>query len=306
MRQFRNTNMRNVLTVMLAAALLLALPAPSLHAQNRPATQETTPQEEMVYRVTQGKADDVKLLLSKISNPNMIDRMGWPILSIAASRTDEEGIKVVKVLVEAGADVNFDGGTRNYPIMFAVQSGNAETVKYLLGKGADYRVKDAYGVKVVDFARAGRNTEVRELISSAIEKDIDTLSRKRSQEYLDEVTHRLAYHSCALQYYGFYYKSRQDPIPLEEQERNLNQEKEIVGKSISELMMMFRVQPQGTMDVFNAAKNAIYSEMENLISNRWRRIKGVGKPGDMEERCTRIAEPYKEGVFDKEELDKEL
>lgn len=289
----------------LLLALSLCLPG-GAQAQGRPATKETTPEEEMVYRVTQGKAEDVKLLLKKISNPNMVDRMGWPIMAIAASRSDAEGLRIVKVLKEAGADINFDGGAGNYPIMFAVQSGNADIVRYLLDNGADYRVKDSYGVKVIDFARAGRNEEVRELITAAVEADIDNLTRKRSQEYLDEITYRLAYHSCALQYYGFYYKSRQDPIPLEEQEKELDKHKKIIGRSISEMMMLFRIPQPMTMDVFYGGRNAIFAEMENLISNRWRRSKGVGQPGDMEERCTRLSQPWKEGIFNKDELDKEL
>lgn len=287
------------------AAILMLISVPCF-AQQAPGTRETTPQEEIVYRVTQGKMEDVKLLLKKVGNPNMVDRMGWPLLAIAASRSDEEGIRIVKMLVENGADVNYHGGTFNYPIMFAVQSGNAETVQYLLDKGADYRVKDAYGVKVIDFARAGRNKEVQRIISERVDADIDNLTRKRSQEYLDQITYDLAYHSCALQYYGFYYKSRQDPIPLETQNTELEKHKKVIGNAISDMMMLFRIPRDSAMEVFNGGRNAMFSEMENLISNRWRRIKGVGKPGDMEERCTRLAAPWKEKIFDKDELDKEL
>lgn len=297
--------MKNMKHLIASLAFIMLMPALAI-AQAPPGTRETTPEEELIYRVTLGKAKDVKLMLDKVGNPNLVDNMGWPILAIASARTDAEALPVVKLLVENGADVNFHGGTLNYPIMFAVQSGNEDIVEYLLGKGANYRATDGYGMRLVDFARQSGDQEVIKLIEDAVDKDIMNLARVRSQEYLDESVHNLAYHSCAIQYYSFYYKSGQDPVPLALQNTTLETHKKAVGKALGDLVQLFRLPNEWASDIFVEARNLMAAELENLVSNRWRRIKGVGKEGDMEERCGRLTEKWKEGIFDKEELDNRI
>jgi len=287
----------------LCAALLMTMPA---HGGQPSKPMHKTLKDEVVYRVSLGKPEDVKMLVERLGNPNAVDNMGWPLLAIAASRTDEAALDVVKALVELGADVNYHGGRMNYPLMFAVQSGQPEVVKYLLEQGANYRVTDPYGVKVVDFARQSGNEEVIDLIETAINEDVMNLARVRSQKYLDKITRELAFHACAMQYYTYYYASEQDPIPKSQQKATLKKHKHKVGRSIGDLTTLFRVPKPETDEIFHEARSRIFNELENLISNRWRRIKGVGKPGDMEERCNRLTEEWHEGIFDKEQLDKEL
>ena len=270
------------------------------------ATRETTPQEELIYRVTLGTPKDVKVLLKKVKNPNMVDNMGWPLLAIASSRTDDVALGVVKLLVAEGADVNFHGGLKNYPLIMAIQSGNAHIVEYLLEQGADIRATDAYGVTVADFARNSEKEEIRTMIEDAVQDEVENITRKRSQDYLDKITYDLAYHSCAFQYYSYYYKSGQDAIPLATQQATINKHKKVIARSITDLAVLFRAPDVLVKDIYREAKQAMFNEMELLISNRWRRIKGVGRDGDMEERCARLCEKWEEGVFDKNALDSQI
>lgn len=246
------------------------------------------------------------MLVERLGNANTVDNMGWPLLAIAASRTDEEAFDVVKTLVDLGADVNYHGGRMNYPIMFAVQSGNADIVKYLLEQGANYRVTDPYGVQLVDYARQSNSPEVIEIVENAINEDVLYLADSRSQKHLDKITYELAYHACALQYYTYYYSSGQDPVTEAVQQATEAKHKEVIGRSMGELVTLFRLPKADATNLFHAARQVIFNELELMVSNRWRRTQGVGKPGDMEERCTRLTEKWKEEVFSKTELDERI
>ena len=292
-------HMKHVFALIPLIILGLLAGQPDVHADNRSRLLE-----EIVYRVQIGKIEDIKLLLERFGTPNATDKQGWPLLSIAAARTDEVALPLVKMLVEMGADVNYHGGRMHYPLKTAVQSGNADIVEYLLNKGANYRVTDSMGIRVIDFARQSGDTKIIRLIERAIDGDMVNLARMRSQNYLDEATYDVAYHSCATQYFSFYYQSGQDPTPQAEQDNVLGTHKKKVGTAMSHLATFFRIPRDEILKVFNATRNAIFQELENLVSNRWRRQKGVGQPGDMEKRCKAISEPYKEGIFDKEELEK--
>lgn len=281
-------------------AVMLAGPA---CAVDTPQPMKETAKDEAIYRASLGKAEDVKMLVEKLGNANIVDDMGWPLLAIAAARTDPDAFAVVQALVEAGADVNYHGGRMNYPIMFAVQSGNAEIVKFLLEQGANYRVTDPYGVRLVDYARQSGDPEVIEIIEDAVNNDVLNLARVRSQQYLDQISFDLAYNACALQYYTYYYSSGQDAVPLVQQNEILEKHKLVIGRSIGDLVTLFRLPQAEANNLFHAARKEIFTELEGLISNRWRRIKGIGQPGDMEERCTRLTEKWKKDVFNKEKLD---
>src|SRR5262245_10329748 len=63
--------------------------------------------DDLIYRVNLGRADDVKLLLKQGNlSANEKDAAGTPLFLLAARRRDSEGIEVMQVLLDAGADIN--------------------------------------------------------------------------------------------------------------------------------------------------------------------------------------------------------
>ncbi|MDE3016658.1 MAG: ankyrin repeat domain-containing protein [Pseudomonadota bacterium] len=124
-----------ILTVFLVTALVFsAFPA-----------RADSPKDEIIYRASLGRADDVRLLLKQGASPNEKNHAGVPLLSLAAARIDGEGINVAKVLVDAGADVNGNDAIGRTALFYAANSGNLPMVKYLLDKGIHYYAEDNNG-----------------------------------------------------------------------------------------------------------------------------------------------------------------
>ncbi|OUM58750.1 hypothetical protein PIROE2DRAFT_22739, partial [Piromyces sp. E2] len=55
-----------------------------------------------------------------------------------------ENIKVVKYLVEHGADINKENYERETPLFYACKSGNEAVIKYLVERGADINKENKY------------------------------------------------------------------------------------------------------------------------------------------------------------------
>ena len=81
-------------------------------------------------------------------------------------------IGCVKILVEAGVDVNLREEDGNTPLMSASSSGNVELVNWLLQHGADPTLKREYGVGALHCAAGSGNVElVRLLLAQDDSKD---------------------------------------------------------------------------------------------------------------------------------------
>jgi ankyrin repeat protein len=147
-----------------------------------------------------GDTEVVQALLAKGAQPN-IDAMGLtPFLVAAGVGTGNRGgtglaaassaggavnMALVQLLIEHGADVNAQvSGTNTYSMRIsrapssnegmtalhvAALTGNAELVRYLLGKGANAGITDAAGRKPVDLvgAKTGTNPATSSTVGNA-------------------------------------------------------------------------------------------------------------------------------------------
>jgi len=77
-------------------------------------------------------------------------------------------VDCARLLIRYGADVSVTDGYESYntPLIMAARVGNVEMVKCLLAAGADWRMRDAYGLNACDVGKAGGHQAVVEVLSS--------------------------------------------------------------------------------------------------------------------------------------------
>ena len=93
---------------------------------------------------------------------NMVDKYGMTALIYACRKGYTE---VVKLLLEANADVNMVNKYGNSALMYACKDGYTEIVKLLLEANADVNIVDKYGNTALRYAERCECTEVIELLN---------------------------------------------------------------------------------------------------------------------------------------------
>ncbi|MEQ1706457.1 MAG: ankyrin repeat domain-containing protein, partial [Rickettsiales bacterium] len=146
--------------------------------------------DEIIYRTSLGRASDVKILLEQGASVDETNQSGVPLISLASSRTDAQGIDVVKTLLEAKADINkVDSRGRN-ALFYAAKSGNRKTVEYLLAKNIKYAAVDSAGYNARVIAYQTGNNEIVEILdgfvrgqNEAIRKQYDEANKEIAEKY---------------------------------------------------------------------------------------------------------------------------
>jgi ankyrin repeat protein len=83
--------------------------------------------------------------------------------------TYEGEIEIIKLLVEAGADVNARDNKGKTVLMYAIEGyagDEAENIKYLIEKGADVFARNAEGKSILKLALEEENEEIIKLLKS--------------------------------------------------------------------------------------------------------------------------------------------
>ena len=146
--------------------------APALAADDK-AIRET------IYRINLGRADDVALLLKQGVSPDQVDQKGAPLLAVAATRKDAEGIEMMKVLLDGGADINATDLDGQNALFYAARQGNKNAVLFLMEKNINYYATDKKG----DIARTIAHREGHADIVAAMDKFVADQTVKVTEQY---------------------------------------------------------------------------------------------------------------------------
>lgn len=290
-----------------------------------PATQKKL-RNDMVYRVNLGRASDVQILIEKGASVDELNDSGVPIIALASARPDNEGLEMVKVLVEAGADINKTDKRAQNALFYAAKSGNKTVVEYLLSKKIFYTSVDKFGNTArVTAYQAGHHevveamdkfvqwqNEVNRQKSLEVQKNIDaqikdysaTLQQQTQQGGGDpqnpftppepgsvqDITYNLSFSSCAATYWQFCNSVKQ-PTEFSNQELqgNINAHTSRVKELSAKLAVGYKVSPDVTSNIISVTEEKVRAELTALPSNEARREESVGTINDMNRRCSKIA-----------------
>lgn len=101
--------------------------------------------------------DSVRLLLAAGADPNLDRRWGESVLYIATAFSRDEVVEAVKLLLDAGAELERRGEDGRTPLLEAAWwPTSAEVFTLLIKAGADYRARDEDGADVFDILKEKR------------------------------------------------------------------------------------------------------------------------------------------------------
>ncbi len=106
-----------------------------------------------------GRADIVRLLIERKATIDIADYEDATALHYAADYPE-----IIKILIEAGADVNVAGQYTNTPLIQAARRGNKDIVTLLLQAGAGVNDADEYGNTALLEATIGHHTDVARIL----------------------------------------------------------------------------------------------------------------------------------------------
>lgn len=119
----------------------------------------------LMFAAFNGHSEVVLMLLEKGAVLDGRDQMGRTALLYAATGPFPE---TVRILLDKGAEPNIvDSGEHFSPLMHAAAEGNLDVVKILLEAGADLTLKDVDGDDATSFARQAGHMEVVKTLESA-------------------------------------------------------------------------------------------------------------------------------------------
>lgn len=249
---------------------------------------------DFIYAVSFGRVEDVKLLLNKGADPNEKDHQGWPMLSVAAARADEQAVPIVRTLVDAGADVNATDEKGITPLVVAVQHNNAPIVDYLIAHKADYHIEIKDGGTLLQIAERTNNPKIIDIIGSLVKAEEDLHTYRHSEENRQRLIKEYFYYNCTQSYLKYNLDRRlylkEDGKKAAEALLALHKQKE--QTSLEDLYRYFRIRPVHIVSSAYKVRNSIAKQLNDMVSNRNRRAKGVGTEKDMVERCETMAKKF--------------
>ncbi len=294
----------------------------SIGSESKPA------RSEIVYRTNLGRASDVKILIQKGGSANETNDAGVPLISLASSRTDSEGIEIVKMLVGIGADINKSDTRGKNALFYAAKTGNKDIVEYLLANKINYSAIDKSGntariaayqagnyeiVEILDnFVRSQNKAIIKqsvettkeiedkykaynEAVSEQNKKILEEQSKKNlsEEDLIKEAVRKASFASCAVTYWQYCSSVRQ-PTELSDQElvNNINTQNVHAQEHVSTLINERRVSKDTVQNIMLVSSEDIKTQLEAYASNDDRRDNGVGTVDDMNRRCFSIADTW--------------
>lgn len=129
-----------------------------------------TTNEKLFKAVLDRDSVNVGILLSEGGNPNFKVKQGNFEMSMLINAVQKQDVKIVKLLLEHKAEVDFKDWFKTTALMYAANTGSKPIVELLIAYGANPKAKDGQGNSVLSAAKESKNQDVIKLIESLQKK----------------------------------------------------------------------------------------------------------------------------------------
>lgn len=312
------------------STLLLLIAAPAFAAA--PSDADIRKANDLIYKASLGRAGEVETLLKQGADANTKNKKGVPVMAIAATRKDLEGIKVVQALKAGGGNMEVEDNEGQTPIFYAARSGNIDIVGYFLQQGAQYYHMDksqniarTYAfregrtdvVRFMDEFVENQQTEIKRQYdeyyrimnerkereqaqkSAAAEAQWDVIRREeerraalRTPEGLEQLVHDLSLASCGFQYWSYCRDVKAGDIKREDQIDEIAAHKQRIGDASQSLKTVFSAKRGYINKIVRTSQRRIVEQLAKFQSPTSRHENGVCTRGDIAQRCEVIARSF--------------
>ena len=131
--------------------------------------QTPTPAQSLKKAVLKSDLPTLETLLKAGADPNAaIEIVPGSATTYLITAVTDNSLEVVKLLLQAKAQVNQVDAFKTNALMTAVSKGNAAIVGLLLASGADARAKDDDGKDALALAKEGGNAAIIALLEAKL------------------------------------------------------------------------------------------------------------------------------------------
>ena len=123
-----------------------------------------TKDEQLFQAAMKNDSLKVEAFLNEGANANFKIKKGFFEMSMLIWAVQHQDVKIVKLLIEHKAEVDWRDAFKTTALMYAANTGNRVIVSFLIDHGADPNAKDEQDNSVLSAAKESKNEEVIKLI----------------------------------------------------------------------------------------------------------------------------------------------
>ena len=110
----------------------------------------------------------IKDLIKNGADVNYLQQQGWVKVNLLITAVNKKNVDAVKILLQHGAEVNWQDGFNTTALMYAANDGNLPIVKLLLDNGADIKHKDKQGNDAISVAKEAKHNQIVDLLKAKL------------------------------------------------------------------------------------------------------------------------------------------
>lgn len=251
--------------------------------------------DDLLYRVSFGRLEDIKMLLDNGAETNFYGNMGDTPLMLGINRGANEAPEIVKALLAKGADPNFPDRNGVYPLESAIKNAKAGVVSALIEGGADIHLRTRAGLSMIDTANQLGNTDIAKLLNEQYQKEVAQEASKHDPARLPVLMQQFSSQVCEMTYWTDFLASEQNPSANDATRSKIARNKMMGEKYAQELTLYF---PNVKLDSYiKYSGESINNVFRSLTTLKSREESGIGKDEDAHKRCSVIGDGARDSII---------